>query len=144
MKKLLLLTLSLLSLNSFSEELALSKDEVISRIEAGTLNFNKSFALPLNDKKDGKTININKDLLVAKLLKSNPSLKEEYLYYNYFRTNKWEYTVSYDWYVRKCKLRIGEFKREGKNLNYIVSDMMINGTEIPLKYCEKLYGMTIK
>lgn len=144
MKKIFLLLL-LISFNSFSaEDLALSKEEVINGIESGTLTFNKAFILPLTDKKDGKTTHINKDLLVARLLKSNPTLKEEYLYYNYFRTNKWEYSVSYDWYIRQCTLRISEFKRDGKNLNYIVTPMMRDGTQIPLKHCEKLYGLKIK
>lgn len=134
---------------SYAEELALSKEEVMSRIDQNSLNFNKSFVLPLTDQKDGKKINIPQNMLVERLLKSNPTLKEEYLYYNYFRTNKWEYTVNYEWYSHKCKLRISEFTKEGKGINYKVSDsnareMMINGTEIPLKYCEKVYGIKIK
>lgn len=132
------------SLFSFAEELSLSKEEVMSRIDQGSLNFNKAFILPLTDQKDGKKINIPQNMLVQRLLKSNPTLKEEYLYYNYFRTNKWEYAINYEWYSHRCKLRISEFTKDGRNLNYKVSDMMINGVEIPLKYCEKVYGIKIK
>lgn len=144
MKKYLLSFILLISSLGYGEELALKKDEVLSRIDAGTLSFDKAFILPLTDKKGDKTVNINKDMLVAKLLKGNPTLKEEYLYYNYMRTNKWEYSINYEWYSRKCMLRISEFTRDGKTVNYVMSDMMLKGTDIPIKYCEKLYGMKIK
>ena len=144
--KFLLIVLLLLPLTSFAkEDLALSKDDVLSRIDSGTLNFSKSFALPLEDKdKNGKTVKVPQDMLIARLKQKNPSLKEEYLYYMYLRTNKWEYSVFYEWYSRKCVLRISEFTRKDGYMEYKASEMMMKGAEIPVKYCEKLYGIKIK
>ena len=130
---------------AFADEKMISKEEMLSRIDSGTINFDKTFWLPLQDKgKNGKTINIPQDQVVQHLLKKNPTLKEEYLYILIRRTNQWEYMVSYDFYVRKCMFRAGAFKKNGDKLEYEITPLFIKGEEIPMKYCEKLYGVKLK
>lgn len=133
-----------LSLANANEKM-ISKEEMLSRIDSGTINFDKTFWLPLQDKgKNGQTINIPQDQVVQHLLKKNPTLKEEYLYTLIRRTNQWEYMISYEFYIRKCMFRAGSFKKSGDKIEYDVTPLFIKGEEIPMKYCEKLYGVKLK
>ena len=146
MKKFLSIILILVSVQGYADELALSKDEILSRLDQNLLSLNKAFVLPQSDvsRKDGKKIAIPKDLLIAQLLKKNPTLKEEYLYYSYFRTNQWQYTIFYEWYNRKCVLRTEKFKKSPDgSITIEVTKLMMDGESIPIKYCEKVYGLKI-
>lgn len=145
MKIVLSLFLTVFSSLAFANEKMISKEEMLSRIDSGTINFDKTFWLPLQDKgKNGKTINIPQDQVVQHLLKKNPTLKEEYLYTLIRRTNQWEYMISYEFYIRKCMFRAGQFKRSGDKFEYELTPLFIKGEEIPMKYCEKLYGVKLK
>lgn len=143
MKVLVLAILLFNSLAFSAEDLALTKDEVLSRIDAGTLTFEKSSILPSSDQKNGKTTIIPQDMTIQHIMKKNPMLKEEYLYYNYRRTNKWEYTINYEWWDRQCKLRILGYTKEKGMMVYQNNKETIEGIKIPTKYCEKVYQMKI-
>lgn len=148
MKNLLfvLLSFTIFSSSAFADEPMISKEEMMSRIDGGTISFDKTFFLPLQDKdKNGKTVYVPQDKAVAHLLSKNPSLKEEYLYILVRRTNQWEYAISYDYYARKCMFRAGKFKKSGSSpTEYEITPLFIKGEEVPMKYCEKLYGVKLK
>ena len=125
-------------------EKMISKEEMLSRIDSGTISFETVWIFPTKDVSNGKVVNIPKETLLAKLLMKHPNLKEEYLYTHIRRTNEWEYMISYDVFKsKKCRFRAAQFSKSGDKFSYQTTPLMIDGEEIPMKYCEKLYKTKI-
>lgn len=120
----------------------LSKADFLKLVDMNQITFEKNFLLPLKDKgKDGKTIHLNKNQVMSMFKAKYPTMKDEYFYVPYKRTNRWEYTIFYEWPNRKCYFRAEEFERKNGEMYYKSFDP--KGEQIDIKYCEKAYGIKI-
>lgn len=116
------------------EEVKLTKDEFLSRLDKGSITLKKDPLFPgLNEAQ-------RKEFLM-KMKSKNPSFKEAFWFVPNLRTNNFVYTVFYEWPTRKCYFRAEGFDRNKKE--YKRDEIDPAGTVIPVKYCEKAYGIKI-
>lgn len=141
--KLVFLFLLLVSSIGFADsDPQLSKSDFTKLMDMDQITFEKGFLFPLEEKgKDGKLIRVNKNELIKMIKSRYPTAKDEYFYVPYKRTNRWQYTIFYEWPNRKCYFRAEEFERKDGKMLYKNIDP--KGEQVDIKYCEKAYGVKI-
>jgi hypothetical protein len=137
MKKLVLLFLSIsfFSSLSFGEEFKLTKDEFLKKLEMGTVTMSKDPLFPglSEGMKNG----------AAEMYKAKyPNFQSAYLFVPTVRTNKYCYSVVYEWPLHKCVFRIDTVSKDPKK-PIKREDVDIEGTVVDKKYCEMAYGIKI-
>ena len=141
----IILSLSiLLPAVSFSAEKKLSKEEFLQMMENGKISFDKIFLLPLQGKdKDGKTFNIQKEIVMGVIRQKNPNMPDEFFWILSRKTNEYQYTVFYDYQNRKCTYRAEKIV-SSNSTSTTYAEVDPQGQTIDVKYCEMGYGVKIK
>lgn len=117
-------------------DIKLSKEEFVQRLERNEISMSKVPYMPVPE-------NIKKEFF-KKLKTKYPNFKEEFWFVNELRTNKYIYTIYYEYYTlgsNKCVFRAEGFDRNTKL--YVPTEIDVKGQPIDVKHCEKLYGIKI-
>ena len=128
-----LLVLLFSSLSFAQSEIKLTKEEFLQRLESGTIIMNKDplFTIPENDKVK----------IMDNFKKNYPNFKDAYWFVPNLKTNKYLYTVFYQWPTRSCLYRVEDLDPVTKKVKTESIDP--KGQNIDRKYCEKAYGIKI-
>jgi hypothetical protein len=121
------------SYSCWATDHVLTQAQFLSRIMDNSLMLDRAliYNLPPNFLKD----------MFDKQKAQYPWFKEEMEYAEYYKDNKWMYTINYDWSNKTCLLRIEELSPETGRPTVDTVDG--KGTVIDKKYCDKVYGTTL-
>lgn len=124
----------LMSIVVFAQvDIKLSKDEFLKKIMDDNLTMKRD---PLFPTSDG-----TKTKLLENFKRLYPTFKNEYWFVPTVRSNKYVYTIFYEWPNRKCIFRVEEIDPNTRQIKPESIDS--KGQSIDIKYCEKAYGIKI-
>lgn len=135
-KFLIFISLLIINVSAFAQaDIKISQDEFLKRVLDGNITMRKEpwqpGGIPANQISG----------LVEFMKRKYPNFREAFLFAPTVKTNKYLYTIFWDWENRRCIYRAEEFNPKTKEI--LKESIDIKGTTVDVKYCEKAYGIKI-